>query len=1021
MYQKVGFEIIPDDGFVLDVIEGCDGYIEGNHYIAFASNTDCEITATFKEQQQTVGSFIIGNQDLYYASAYTVDLNEDNTGYLTYIGKVDITWQEDEQGVIEITPQQAFILNEYQNIEYPEGFPLEVNFKDIATSLRLKPLPEKGINWYELDRVIEQYKDDVLVDEYTTSYEVSKTSLDQRLALTTDDIAGQWSVDLVGEKTVNKVNFNLDGSGVSHNISDLSEENFTWQIVDNSIALFFPEDNGTESFYITKGLNVGYQLVTQGIFDGEHYTDSGIMVRRNEQPISADNFAGRHQFRDGHDLDTHWGEIQVYDDGEVFFTFDTSSFQGGFEGGHLKRDRYSEYVDGIYQRVDWCDVSLDTCTLEGEFIYTLVAVDGQRYFIERTLGGAVNGGDTTAHLYIHDYTPSTDVAHFEEHNLVFSLYQNDSNGIARWAVTYGYYDEVLNKQHYIFQIDDTEPVYVELVDGKLELTLDGQDTVIELIDNNRRNVTFCKYLKGNSCLEQDKVYLSFDLPMHTITVNGDGNGSLAVGDDSNVAHGSNWSTSIEPNSGYELNSISGCDGYEDGSDYRIPYVKESCQIDVTFKELIPLSTQANITDPALAMCVDNSGETSLESVIELNCLWNNYGEITSLAGLEALPNLQILELSDLNLGPHLDLSAFEQLTEFSNGYNYGSEQQTKIESIQFYDSSLITRLELSGQNLSDIDLSAYTSLQYLTLHDMPLTQIDLSNQTQLVHLDLQGIELNQLDLIFNTQLEYLAINSGSLTELNIGHLTELRNAFLWGQTGVTELDVTNLTKLTRLDIGKMGVSVLNLTNLVNLESLSISYTSINNLDFSALQSLTSLSIEGIEQSLVPWSQVYHISSLTIGGANYTSFDFSSFTNLSRLGIYQSGISDLSSIANPELILSLDLFGNYQLEQLNISEMTSLYWLQVNNSPITTLDFSNNSNLTDVYSRQNALETISGIEAIADKSARLDFDYNPLSSGTVSYLDDLRDNQGYYNISYSVNYSVTVNVTGNGSVSESNFL
>ena len=46
-----------------------------------------------------------------------VDLNEDNTGYLTYNGKVDITWQEDKQGVIEITPQQAFILNEYQNIE----------------------------------------------------------------------------------------------------------------------------------------------------------------------------------------------------------------------------------------------------------------------------------------------------------------------------------------------------------------------------------------------------------------------------------------------------------------------------------------------------------------------------------------------------------------------------------------------------------------------------------------------------------------------------------------------------------------------------------------------------------------------------------------------------------------------------------------------------------------------------------------------------------------------------------------
>ncbi len=1020
-YQNVGFEIIPADGYVLETIEGCEGYIEGNHYIAFASNVDCEITANFKEQQETVGTFILSNQDFYYASAYTVELLEDNTGSLTYNGKVDVVWTENSEGVVEITPQGEFILSEFQNIEYPEGTPVEVTVKNIATSLRLTPLPVKGSNRYELEQTIEQYRNDIFFEEIESSEEVTKASLNQRLAITTNDIFGEWSVDLVGEQTVYKVTFSDDGTGVSHNISDLSDESFTWQVSDNTMVLNFPEDGGTESLYITKDLNVGYQVVTQGIFDGEHYTDSGIMVRRNEQAITADNFVGRHQFRDGHGIDTHWSEMQVYDDGEIFFTFSTSAYQRGFEDGHLKRDLYTEYVDGRSQRVDWCDVTLDSCTLEGEFIYTLVAVDGQRYFIERTLGdGSFNEG-TTAHLYIHDYSPSTEVDQFYEYDLDYiGLYQNDSNGIARWFVTYGDYDEAQDKQYYTFQLDDAEPVNVELVNGKLELILEGQDTVIELIDNDRRDITFCQYLKGNSCLEEDKVYLSFDAPQHTITVNSDGNGSLAVGDDSNVTHGSNWSTSIEPNSGYELDSISGCDGYEDGSDYRIPFVKESCQIDVTFKEFVPLSTQANITDPALAMCVDNSGETSLESVIELNCRWNNYGEITSLAGLESLPNLQVLSLEYLNIGTHLDLSALEQLTEFVIGYNTNSEQQKQVETVQFYDSSLITRLELINQNISDIDLSAYTSLQYLSLHNNPLTQIDLSNQTQLVDLDLQSTELNQLDLTFNTQLESLWLNSGSLTELNIGHLTELRDAFLWGQTGVIELDVTNLTKLTRLDIGNMGVASLNLTSLVNLQDLGIAYTSINNLDFSALQSLSSLNVEGVEQSFVPWSQVYHISDLTIGGANYTNFDFSPFTSLIRLQISQSGISDLSSIANPELILSLDLFNNYQLEQLNISEMTSLYWLQVNNSPITTLDFSNNSNLTNVYFRQNALETISGIEAIADKSARLDFDNNPLSSGTVSYLDDLRDNQGYYNISYSVSYSVTVNVTGNGSASESSF-
>ncbi|MGB1201843.1 MAG: hypothetical protein ACPG5R_09790, partial [Cognaticolwellia aestuarii] len=381
-YQKVGFEIIPSDGFVLDAIEGCDGYVEGNHYIALAGNMDCEINATFKEQQETVGTFIIGNQDLYYASAYTVELSEDNTGALTYEGKVEVTWTESAEGVIEITPQSDFVLQEYESFSNSTG--MNVATKDIATKLTLTPLPEKGSNWYELGRDIEQYQDDVLVDEYTSSYEVSKTTLEQRLAINANDMVGEWSVNLVGENTVYKVFFNDDGTGVSHNISDLSDESFTWQVTDNTMVLNFPEDGGTESFYVTKDINVGYQLVTQGIFDGEHYTDSGIMVRRYEQAISADNFAGRHQFRDGHDINSHWAEVQIYQDGEVFFTTGTSSYQKGFEDGHLIRDLYYDTTDGNWQKVDWCDVALDTCHLAGKFVYTLVAVDGDRYYIERT-------------------------------------------------------------------------------------------------------------------------------------------------------------------------------------------------------------------------------------------------------------------------------------------------------------------------------------------------------------------------------------------------------------------------------------------------------------------------------------------------------------------------------------------------------------------------------------------------------------------------------------------------------------
>ncbi|CAM3855986.1 MULTISPECIES: leucine-rich repeat domain-containing protein [Pseudoalteromonas] len=1034
-YQNVGFEILPAEGYVVDSITGCEGYIEGNHYIAFASNTDCEITATFKEQQQVAGNFIIGNQDLYYASAYTVELREDNTGSLTYNGKVDVIWNENVGGVIEITPQQEFILGEYQNIEYPEGFPVEVTVKDIATSLRLTPLPEKGSNWYELDRSIEHYKNDVLVEEYTSAYEVTKTTLEQRLAITADDIVGEWSVDLVGEDTVYKVTFSDDGTGVSHDISDLSDEGFTWQVTDNTMVLNFPEDGGTESFYITKDLNVGYQLVTQGIFEGEYYTDTGIMIRRNEQPISADNFAGRHQFRDGHDIDTHWSEIQVYDDGEIFFTFGTSSYQRGFEDGHLKRDLYTEYVDGYPQRVDWCDVALDTCTLEGEFIYTLVAVDGQRYYIERTVGGT-NLGDTTAHLYIHDFTGSSKVDRFYEYNLGFTLYQNDNNGIARWAVSYGDYDEALDKQYYTFQLDDADPVNVELVDGKLELILDGQETVIELIDNNRRDITFCKYLKGNSCLEEDKVYLSFDAPQHTITVNSDSNGSLGVGYESFVRHGSSWWTSIDPNPGYVLNTISGCDGFIEGDGYRVSSVTESCQIDVTFKEFVPLSIQANVTDPALAMCVDNSGKTNLESVTELNCQYEGYGEITALAGLEAFTNIESIGLSNVNVGENLNLTNLPLLRQLSIN-------DSQVSTIEVADPALIEVLKLNAIGLTTFDLSRYVNLLELDLSNNKLTQLDVSANPLIAHLWVSNNELVELDLSNQLSLVQLGAWTNNISVLSIAstdnliHLDVERNALaildvsdkanleiLWVNSNpLSSLDLTQNTKLQRLYANSLELHELNLSNNLELEFLDISYSyGLAGLNLSHLEDLYTLRIDGLDSSLISNEQFPHIRRLEFNNADLTSFDTSGLINLRELFLQgnQFTLSEQINIASPSQLISVGLGNNQQLSSFDTSLFINLESAYLDSTNIANIDFSNNTALTEVRLSNSNLSTITGVDFIAEKSAVLEFYNNPLSNETVNYLEDLRNNQDYYNIYYSQVYAVNVVVSGNGVVSENSF-
>ena len=204
---------------------------------------------------------------------------------------------------------------------------------------------------------------------------------------------------------------------------------------------------------------------------------------------------------------------------------------------------------------------------------------------------------------------------------------------------------------------------------------------------------------------------------------------------------------------------------------------------------------------------------------------------------------------------------------------------------------------------------------------------------------------------------------------------------------------------------------MDLSNLNTLESLSLDYTAISNLDFSLLSSLTNISLRGVEESLVPWEQIYL--RLGIGGQDYTSFDFSPFTHLIYLSVGDSSIN-ISTIANPQQLQTLDIWGNNSLTQLDISTMTSLQRFYLQSTAVTQIDFANNANLEFVSAWSNPLDTVSGIEGITNNYANLYFENNPLSKvETQAYLDDLRDNQGYYNIFYSLSYEVTVNITGNG--------
>lgn len=505
-YQYASFVISPDEGYVIDEITGCEGYIEGGYYLVYTTGADCDITATFKPALLASGEYILNNSDLYNAPALGLLLNADNTGAVTLNGSSNINWYEVDDH-IELSPIDSIVVEEY--ISFPDGM-TEVQYRTEISYAELMPMAEKGLNWHWLTVEYSYYENDVLVNTSSESSNVYAFADGDEIAVASDDVVGQWAVSAEQGGVLLNMQINADGTGSYIDILNDEQDTFSWQIIDSNLVLNHNSDNSTDTLYFTKNINVGYQFLDQGNDSEGDYVDAGMFVKRNEVAINTGNFSGRHRFREGHDLDSHWSEIQIYDDGEIFFTFSTSSYQGSFVNNRYIRRLYVDTSSGGWETTDFCDTSLDTCFLYGEFVYKLIAIDGARYFVERTVAFDDNGTGVlekfSANLYVHDYASSTAVDKFYDYNLYsFTLYESDGT---TWSLSEQDYNEDSQTYDYSLTIGDQSITGVQLVDGKLSFIENGQDTLLELISNNRTELVFCKYLAGNSCQSQDQVSLS---------------------------------------------------------------------------------------------------------------------------------------------------------------------------------------------------------------------------------------------------------------------------------------------------------------------------------------------------------------------------------------------------------------------------------------------------------------------------------------------------------------------------------
>ena len=336
--------------------------------------------------------------------------------------------------------------------------------------------------------------------------------------------------------------------------------------------------------------------------------------------------------------------------------------------------------------------------------------------------------------------------------------------------------------------------------------------------------------------------------------------------------------------------------------------------------------------------VYNLGEMTLDPTKAKDFILKNQGLIEAVA----------VKVSGLvrTADGHLDIYAADNLEkilsykgilEVNNKDNF-----TSIDELQYYRN--INGLNLQGnKNLAgELNLNKYPQLT---------GQIVISGSPLVTKINVTG-----LDKITQLQAHHL----DGMTEVVTGGNTKLNLFALYSNNSLQSVDASNMPALTTLQTYySPNIQTINTTNSPNLN------------DFNGLSN-------GSLQNFIGLSDNSKLQRFWASGSKIESYDFSKMTNLRNVNLASAAVKEIKglSAAGANLqelqlsnthVSSLDVSNNPNLTKLdlyNVREMTTvdvthnpnLTYLRTTFLPLTTLDLSNNTKLVELSIAHNKLSS-----------------------------------------------------------------
>ncbi|CAM1352936.1 M4 family metallopeptidase [Tenacibaculum halocynthiae] len=357
---------------------------------------------------------------------------------------------------------------------------------------------------------------------------------------------------------------------------------------------------------------------------------------------------------------------------------------------------------------------------------------------------------------------------------------------------------------------------------------------------------------------------------------------------------------------------------------------------------------------------DANFEAALSSYDDIS----NDGQVPT-ALIENVANLNLTLKSIADLTGIQDFTALKKLScEFNN-----------LTSIDVSNNVLLEELYVSANNISTLDISNNTALKKLGANTTNISNLDLTNNVVLEELSaFTNANLSSLDVSNNPLLNRLIVSSTNISSLDVSNnllLTELAIH----DTGLTSIDLSNNTAIVQLRINQTPIEDLDVSTLSSLRILNCAETNLYNLniqngsntlisEFDATENpnLTCILVDDVaySNSNTIWANNVDAGVTFNEGAycRYTSIPDTNFeAALEALGYDDiSGDRKVPSYLIEELE-SLDVESKSISDLTGIEDFRALKILDVGYNSLSTIDFTNNTELRQLIVRSNNFTTI----------------------------------------------------------------